>query len=149
MAGLILGYLNVVLTVLALVLLVPQLPPLIAQARTLEAMSREQDIGRAITAAGIWPADSGLSSTGELLTALEEKDAVTPAGAAQFRIHDFLIGNVAADDPPETIVIRTKPGLFSSGHVVVLLKNGDAQVVRTESEIPGTPPPRDPPYLGE
>jgi hypothetical protein len=62
----------------------------------------------------------------------------------------FLIGNVSKQDPPETIVLKSKPGVISGGGCVIFRKAGDGAILQSRqvAHIPGDPQ-RDPPYLAE
>lgn len=148
LAGLILGYLFIGLTVISIPFLVPVVTKAIAQGQATEAMGREHQIGRAVASSEIWPADSGAASAPEFFKILVEKGALTSDELAQLRVGDFLVGNVSAGDPSETILVRTKPGLYQ-GVVVVGFKSGEAQIFLSEDEVTGSPAPRDPAYLGE
>jgi len=62
----------------------------------------------------------------------------------------FLIGSVSKQDPPETIVLKSKPGVISGGGCVIFRKAGDGAILqaRQMANIQGDPP-RNPPYLAD
>lgn len=62
----------------------------------------------------------------------------------------FLIGNVSKQDPPETVVLRSKPGVVSGGGCVIFRKAGNGDILQASqtANIPGEPQ-RNPPYLVE
>lgn len=149
LAGLIMGYLSIVLTIIAIVAAVPSITTAIALGKASEAMERERQIVNAVTTSEIWPADSGATSAPDFFSTLVEKNALAPDELALLRAGEFLIGNVSASDPAETILVRTKPGIYSNGYVVAGFKNGEVQIFQKEDQVTGSPAPRDPAYLNE
>jgi hypothetical protein len=149
LAGLFLGYLSVVLTILLAVLTIPALPKIQARVQAIEAQVHEQQIYSAVEKSGSWPADAKITSSADLIKALRQKNAASDAEIATYHIGDFQIGNVSANDAPRTIFIRTRPGLLQDGAVVVFYVDGSGQIYENGAAIQGTPPPREPNYLSD
>ena len=55
------------------------------------------------------------------------------------------VGNVAAGDPPDTILLQFKSENGRS--TVIVLKDGSGQIVRSRQPAFGRPPPRTPAFL--
>jgi hypothetical protein len=94
----------------------------------------------------MWPADAGITSAHEFLDRYVKRNYITEDQAKQFN-KMFLIGNVSAADPGDTILFRSKPGIAKRG-AIVLRKTGEGQIIssRQTANIRGDPP-RNPPYL--
>lgn len=145
-AGVALGSLSIVVTIVAAIFVTPVFMKAGAAAKI--AM-REQRLQAAIRKSGLWPADAGIASASALGEALIEKGAATREEVDGFGIEDFLVGNVSAEDPGDTILICTKPGSLMQGMVSVFYKDGSNAVFPSEGEMRGNPPPREPQYLAE
>lgn len=148
LAGLIMGYMSIVIAPIMVALAVPAVTGALVRGQATEAMTRERQICQAIAASEIWPADSGAATAPEFFKILVEKNVLTQEELSRLRVGDFLVGNVSAGDPAQTILIRTKPGRYSK-LVVAALRSGDAQIFRSEDKVTDSPPPRDPAYLSE
>jgi hypothetical protein len=94
----------------------------------------------------IWPADAGITSSHEFLDRYVRRSYITEDQAKQFN-KMFLIGNVSAADPGDTILFKLKPGIAKRG-AIVFRKTGEGQVIsiKQTANIQGDPP-RNPPYL--
>ena len=97
--------------------------------------------------AGVFPADAGVTSVPAYLQVLVEKNGLTKEQVAMIDPSKVLIGNVAATDDGKTILLSSKPGLFSNGLTFLMLKDGEIEFQAEGREKKGVPAPREPQFL--
>ena len=156
-AGLVLGYASsLVLPVLLAALAIPALSvalergeamPTLSSARQIQLVLQMASIDRTSTGnknIGL-PADVGLSTVGEVKQMLIAGNYLTAGDLEKLGVEQFLIGNVSENDPPNTILLKSKPA--PGKRSVVFLKGGDGLILSPGQAARGIDPPRDPPFL--
>jgi len=157
-AGLVMGYISILIMVIAILAGVA-VPVILAQqnkAREAEQCSDAKLIFMAMTMAAVdgksdgktgFPADIGASTSREVIDNLVAGGYLKVDDKGRQRLDAFEIGNVSDKDTDNTILIRSNPEK-SYYKVVILLKSGEVQAVRqSKVESIGTLPPRDPQFL--
>ncbi len=157
-AGLVLGYISSIISVVAVTasLLLPLLSGSLERAQSEQKLNNARQIQLVIQTIALdskatgetnsgWPADAGCRSVTDVINMAVQNNYVT-ADDAEKLFNDLIIGNVSESDPPETILVKSKP---SPGKpVVVFRKGGDGFILRNdEADSGGMDPPRSPPYL--
>lgn len=155
LAGLLLGYISLALSVLGAILwtvAAPKIAPYmemgynVAYAQqihmAMESMV-EDGVEKNDTSLG-WPADAGITTATELKKRLVDGGYLGANEAAVIDFNKFLFANVSASDPESMVFIRLKPE-FSPDATVYVSKDGEQQVL--PGEVTVEDPPRTPPYL--
>lgn len=157
-AGLVLGYISSIISVVAVIasLLVPLLSGSLERAQAAQKLNNARQIHLVIQSIALdskatgetnlgWPADAGCRSVTDVKNMAVQNNYVT-ADDAEKLFKDLIIGNVSESDPPETILVKSKP---SPGKpVVVFRKGGDGFILRNDqADSGGIDPPRSPAYL--
>jgi len=162
-AGLVLGYVSSVMTFfvfpMVAALAIPAFVGAEQKAHAAAMLNNARQIGSAIEAAGLirvgtpphpetgYPADAGIRSAGQVAQMLVAAECLTQKEVTALGFQQFEIGNVAERDPADTILIRSKPDT-GNRYAVVVLKNGEARILRTGHDTGfGKLPPRDPAFL--
>ncbi len=94
----------------------------------------------------MWPADAGITSAHDFLDRYVKRNYITEDQAKQFN-KMFLIGNVSAADPGDTILFPVETRNRQTwGHRS--RKTGEGEIISSKqtANIQGEPP-RNPPYL--
>lgn len=162
LAGLVMGYLSIFLTVVVLPILAAiALPAILTakdQAMAVRQLSDAKAIHLAMMQAALdrkttgdvevgFPADIGARSAKQLGDMLVAKGYLSADDLRQVHFEQFEVGNVSEEDPADTIVLRTKPANPRS-RFIVMRKAGDGNVLRSQQAgASGKAPPRDPPFL--
>lgn len=92
-----------------------------------------------------WPADAQRSSVTDVRRMLVEHGYLSEQAAKELGFENFLIGNVSREDPPDTILIKSKP--IPGTSAIVIRKDGSYSWSSSGSNEDGKVPPRDPPFL--
>jgi len=161
LAGLIMGYLSIGLTVVFVPIFAAVAIPAVAQGVQIAEAAKELTAARqiqiAITQASLdgtttgdkslgYPADIGCRSAQQLAEMLEKKGYVSREELKKLNFENFEIGNVSEKDPGDTILIQSKTNGSGQPRVVVT-KDGSSQMVRKNGPSPGMIPRRNPPFL--
>lgn len=157
LAGLILGYLTVVLSVIGAIVFAtvyPKMHGVMDQTVKLAYATQIHTAVQAMVADGVakddkshgWPADAGITTVTELKKRLIEGGYLTAEEAEMYGFENFLFGNLSAEDPEATVFIRNRPDLFEEGAILVR-KDGEPAMFTGSDEIIIEDPPREPPYL--
>lgn len=162
LAGLILGYLSTVTTLILAALALPAFTGAIARAEMTQTLSHAKQIHLAVTQMALdgrttqdkslgLPADVGIRSVAELKERLISANYLSAEDVAKLEFDKFLFGNVSAADPAETIFIRTKPGAYPNGSLIFMDVEGNGRLLtkRQTHQMTGEDPPRQPAYLPE
>lgn len=157
-SGLVLGYLSILLFLLVIlpILAIPLMSGEVSRAKETLSLNNARMIGIALQSAALdayasgekgegWPADAGSRTATEVGQRLVAGDYLTKEDLEKIGLENFLIGNVAEEDPADTILIKSKTPI--SGASVVILKSGDGSIVKDGKAQYGADPPRDPPFL--
>ncbi len=145
LAGLILGYISLVMMVIGLVVAWPVVKIGLEYGATGMRVAQVQPLGPVIARVG-FPADTGVKTVAELKEQLI-KGGLSEAELSAVDLSQFQFGNVSASDPDKTILIRARD-TGSKGVIVFIAKDGSLQAL-TGTEAAALVPPRDPPYLAE
>ncbi|MEO6052507.1 MAG: DUF4190 domain-containing protein [Chthoniobacterales bacterium] len=157
LAGLILGYINIVIFALAIVWSVKvgsSVQKYMPGVQNLVYAQQVQVVVKKMAADGIakndktlgYPADAGITSVSALKARLVEKGYLTAAVADKIPFENLLIGNVSASDPKDTILIRSKEeGPLKL--IVIIPLSGEVKYLPSTEPIPNSDPPRDPAFL--
>jgi hypothetical protein len=70
---------------------------------------------------------------------------LTASDLNRLRFDKISIGNVSAEDPPDTILLQAKSE--NGRATIIFLKDGTGQIVRSRQPGFGRPPPRTPAFL--
>jgi len=161
LAGLILGYLSLPLTILGSVVMTPAIVAGASAARSGPYLIDAQQIHTAIEemvshaktaddkSLG-YPADAGITSVSELKARLIKSGALTEADATRLHFSAFKYGNVSASDPSNTIEIMFEPESDVSSKysiTVVVDKGGKPRLLLPAQKDEVQAPPREPAYL--
>lgn len=162
LAGLVMGYLSIFLTVVVLPILAAiALPAILTakdQAMAVRQLGDAKVIHLAMMQAALdrkttgdaevgFPADIGARSAKQVGDMLVAKGYLSAADLRKVRFDQFEVGNVSEEDPADTILLRSKP-TGPRGRWIVMRKGGDGNILRSPQTGPvGNPPPRDPPFL--
>ena len=157
LAGLILGYLSVVFLPFVSALTVPAFTGALTAGQMAHDMSNQKQIHLALEQMAAekppgLPADAGIKTVEQLKARLIESGYLSAETAELLHFDRYLFGNVSASDPAETVVIRTKPGLYKNGGLVYMEKSGNGGRILNErrmEQMTAQDPPREPAYLGE
>lgn len=154
LAGLILGYLGIVLSILSVVIYtmvaasVLKLTVNVASAQKIHA-AVVQMVSDGVTkddkSLG-WPADAGITSGAELEKRLVDNGYFTEEEAKAVNFENFLFGNVSESDPGETIFIKFREKAWM-GTTVCLRKDGEQEVIPAGGDLIAQEPRREPAYL--
>jgi hypothetical protein len=146
LAGLITGYLAILGTIVIAAYTAPQWGTISNAYNAGLTMAQIQDGAKR---AQLWPADEGITSAAAYLDALVEKGTLTKQQAASLKMSDVWIGNTSSADRATTISVRSRPGVFSKGAFIAVMKDGTFEFYSSEEEANATTPPRDPPFLSD
>lgn len=159
-AGLITGYISVlVLPFVIAVLAALALPAVInakekaKEARMLSNMRQIALVMQQAEADGVadanrrlgFPADAKYTSAGEVKSMLVENKYLTDEDLKHLQFDRISIGNVSVSDPPDTILLQAKSEDGRS--TITFLKDGSGKIVRPGQPPFGQPPPRSPAFL--
>jgi len=161
-AGLVMGYLSIFLTIVVLPILAALALPAIVSAKAQAMATRQLSDARTIHLAMMQaaldrtstgdveiglPADIHARSAKQVGDMLVAKGYLSADDLRQVHFEQFEVGNVSEEDPADTIVLRTKPGNPNS-RIIVMRKAGDGNILRSpQAGASGKAPPRDPPFL--
>lgn len=145
LAGVILGYLSILIMVVGLVISWSTIKVGLEYGPVGLRVAQIQPIESAIAKIG-YPADTGVKSVAAL------KEELIKSGISETQIEaldfsSFEFGNVSSSDPEGTILIRSREK-GSRGVVIFIAKSGDIEVL-PESEASSRVPQRDPAFLPE
>ncbi len=154
LAGLILGYIGLILSILSIVFYIMiggsvlKLSVQVAGAQKIHtavvqmvsdgASKEDKSLG--------WPADAGITTSAELEQRLVDNGYLTEEDAKSIGFDNFLFGNVSDSDPGETIFIKIREK-FWAGTTVFLQKDGGEGALSPDEETSPQDPPREPAYL--
>jgi hypothetical protein len=155
LAGVILGYITIVLSIVAVVFWISVAPKMqstidlgvnIQNAQKIHmAMERMVSDGESKSDKALgWPADAGITTVAELKKRLVDNEFLTADEAASMNFDKFLFGNVSATDPASTVFIKFRDTFM--GATVYLDKSGSQQTVETGDTLEEDPK-RTPAYL--
>lgn len=153
LVGLAGGYLSLVGLVLFFVALIaPAIRGMREKAATNARYNHARQILTAMVIANAegppaWPADAGITSVSQLKQELVSRGALPEESRENLHFEDFLIGNVSAADPPDTIAVKSKSRLGED--LFTFSKDGDGHIYRNAKEAASKDPPRAPAYLAE
>lgn len=154
--GLVLGYVQIlVLIVILPALAIPAISGALERGKATISLNNARQIAIAMQAAALdasttgqkntdWPADANLGSVAEIQQMLVANNYLSEADAKKLGFEDFLIGNVSEDDPPSTILVKSR---HNANYRIVIQKNGEGAILRSGQTEKGTSPPRDPAFL--
>ncbi len=147
LAGLILGYISIALTVVGLVLMGPIIQQTKGFGEAAMAIEEAKTLQLAMQKMDGYPADMGITTVTQLKEQLVNGEFLTTEEVEQLNLSRFLIGNVSKSDPAGTVLIRARQtGPF--GVILYLPKEGEL-----EGQMPGeekaSEPQREPVYLSE
>ncbi len=157
LAGLLLGYIGIIFSILICVLgsmLAPKMETYmnlgvnIAGAQKIHAAMEQMAADgteKGDTSLG-WPADAGITTVTELRKRLVDNGYLTADESGEIEFENFLFGNLSASDPDSMVFIRLRPEVFPDA-MVFFRKDGQQQVIPATGEITIEDPPREPPYL--
>jgi hypothetical protein len=145
LAGLIMGYLSIVVTIVSIPFAIPAFKAAYGEALLTNAKQVEQLIYKAAEKEDLWPADAHITSASAYIDALVDRKALTSTEATMCRSADLEIANLSGNDPDTTIFIRTRPN--ASGATAVFYKDGSGQIFQNGEKIEGAPPAREPSFL--
>ncbi len=155
LSGLIMGYVSLLLIPILAALLFPAVSIGIQTAQATQLLLNGKQIAHAEMAAGKdhatnpqvgYPADIQITSTEQLSQMLLSGNYLNKA-TPNLSFAEYEFGNVSAQDPENTIVVRSKPNP-SNPFQVVVLKSGEGKIISLNSqETFGTLPPRTPEFL--
>jgi len=157
LAGLILGYISIVLTIVIPFIVLPAITVGTPNPREIQLLSNAKQIHLATLIANRdrdlegdkslgFPADIGCRSAQQFIELLVKGDYIGRVDLPYLHLEEFEIGNVSAEDPGDTILVQSKPN-DSRVRKVVVTKDGTSQIVRKNAPSPGKVPPRNPPFL--
>lgn len=159
-AGLITGYISVlVLPFVIAVLAALALPAVInakekaKEAQMLSNMRQIQFVMQQAEADGVantnpklgFPADAKYTSAAEVKNMLVENNYLTAEDLNRLQFDRVSIGNVSVSDPPDTILLQAKTENGRS--TITFLKDGSGKIERPGRPPFGQPPPRSPAFL--
>lgn len=145
LAGLILGYISVVIFIVGLAFSWPIVKVGMEYGMAGMRVAQIQPIEPVIARMG-YPADTGVKSVAELKEQLIKHGlSDSQIEAVDFSLFDF--GNVSSSDPDGTILIRSKEK-SSHGVVVFIAKSGEIEML-PEAEAAARVPGREPAFLPE
>ncbi len=159
-AGLITGYISVlVLPFVIAVLAALALPAVInakekaKEALMLSNMRQIQLVMQQAEADGVadanrrlgFPADAKYTSAAEVKNMLIENKYLTEEELSRLQFDRISIGNVSVSDPPDTILLQAKSE--NGRATVTFLKDGSGKIERRGQPPFGQPPPRSPAFL--
>lgn len=159
LAGLIMGYLSLPVTIVVTAVMTPAVVAGSKAAQSAKYLIDAQQIHLAIEkmvskgeAAGDkslgYPADAGITSVSELKARLIKSGALTEAEATRLHFSTFQYGNLSATDPGNTIEILYEPeAIGSTKFTVVVGKDGQPRLLLPTQKDEVQPPPRQPAYL--
>lgn len=92
-----------------------------------------------------FPADAEFNSAAQVKKMLVENGYLKADELVRLQFDKISIGNVAADDPPDTILLQSKSENGRSK--ITFLKDGSGRIERSGQSPFGQPPPRTPAFL--
>ena len=155
-AGLVLGYIQILVFIVILpALAIPAISGALERGKATQSLNSARQIAIAMQAAALdalttgqkntdWPADANLDSVAEVKQMLVANNYLSEGDAKKLGFENFLIGNVSEEDPPSTILIKSRQ---SANYQIVIQKSGDGAILRSGQTEKGTTPPRDPAFL--
>lgn len=146
-AGLVLGYISMALTLVVLLTLAPMAGKISEVVKTSLALEEVRTLQGALQRSEWYPADAGVTTVAEFKEQLVKGGMLTAEEVEQLDLSRFLIGNVSKADSADTILIRAR-GEGPWGLVLYLPKEGDVQGQISE-EAKASEPQREPVYLKE
>ena len=149
-AGLITGYIGVlVLPFIIGILAALALPAIVTakeRAKEAQMLSNMRQIHVAIQMAESGGKSAGkFASKADLKKMLVENGYINANDLARLQFDKISIGNVVADDPPDTILLQAKSENGRS--TITFLKDGSGIIKQTAQQPYGRPPPRSPAFL--
>lgn len=156
LAGLIMGYVSLLFLPIMAALAIPAVTTAAQMAQATQLMSNGRQFAIVEEAASKdrasnpqvgYPADAKLTSADQLSQMLVSGGYLMAVDLETLGFDKFEFGNVSAQDPDNTIVVRSKPDP-SSRYQVVILKSGDGKIISlNRQETFGVLPPRTPEFL--
>lgn len=134
----------------------PSMTGIVDRTQLLPRMNQARQLHLAVVTAAIdgsmdvapdtgWPADAGIHSVAEFKEMLVRGGYLTERDLQQIGLENLVIGNVSANDPEDTIFLKSKP--TPGRPVMILRKGGDGRIYRPDEPLEGRDPPRAPAYL--
>jgi hypothetical protein len=150
-AGLVLGYLMLLLWIVLWIFSATLLKPFTALGTdTIQAQKIYEAVEQMVAEGGTkgdsslgWPADAGITTVAELKQRLVDNGFLPAEEVNSLTFEKFEFGNVGKADPGETIFIRFKEEFF--GKVLCISKDGE--VIDVDPGDTSHAPPRSPAYL--
>lgn len=157
LAGLILGYITIVIAILLSIswmMFAPKLETYVGLGVNIANAQKIHQAVEKMVADGAakgdkslgWPADAGITTVTELKKRLVDNGYLTEDEAGDLQFENFQFGNLSESDPANTVFIRFRPEVFSDA-TVFFRKDGQQQVIPATGEITIEDPPHNPPYL--
>lgn len=157
-AGLITGYLGLLVFIPAILLGIA-LPALInakEKAKSVQMLSNMRQIQVAMQQAAAdgestanpklgLPADAKFTSAAEVKNMLAGNNYLTAEDLNRLQFDRISIGNVAASDSPDTVLLQARSDNGKS--TISVLKDGSGRIERAGQPAIGQPPPRSPAFL--
>ncbi len=156
-AGLIMGYVSLVCVPVQLGMAFPAISSALERGQATQKLNNARQIQLAFQTLALdrsasgngntgWPADAGLNSVADVKKMLIDAGCLTAEDAEKLGFENFLIGNVSENDPPETIIIKSRNPDEKLG--IIFKKSGDGALYRNGQADPeAQDPPRSPAYL--
>jgi type II secretory pathway pseudopilin PulG len=158
LAGLITGYIGMLVLVPAILfaLAIPAIVTAKEKAKMTQWLSNMKQIHLVLQQAQLdskttgdsklgFPADAKYTSAAQVKKMLIENGYLKADDLDRLQFDKISIGNVSADDPPDTILLQSKPENGRS--TIIFLKGGDGRIERPGQQPSGRPPPRTPAFL--
>jgi len=156
MAGLITGYISIVILPLLLAsLAIPAFTAAREKANDVQMLRNMRQIHVAFVSAALdatansdkkigWPADAKMKSKADVKQMLFSKGYLKAEELEKLHFDQMTIGNVSDADPDNTIILQCKSGNGKS--TLIELKSAEGRILRSGQSF-GNPPPRAPAFL--
>lgn len=143
--GLALGYLSLVLSLVAVIVLAPMAQKAQGFVKTSLALEEAVALQVALQEMESYPADMGVTTVEQLREQLLKGGRISAEELNSVDFSQLMIGNVSKNDPAGTILIRAKE-TGPMGVILYLPKEGELNAQMPE-EVVGVEPQREPTYL--
>jgi Domain of unknown function (DUF4190) len=146
-AGLVLGYISIALTLVGLLTLAPMVGKFRGVIDSSIALEEARVIQGALQRSESYPVEAGVTTVAQFKEHLVKSGQLTAEEVEGVDFSRLLIGNVSNADPSGTILIRAKEA-GPYGIVLFVPKDGEVEGLMPE-EAKTNEPPREPAYLQE